>query len=140
MVDMTTSLAQRLSAVLKVSGLSRSEFSEKLGISERTLKNYENEVTEMSAGILKTLYREYSINIHWLLLGQGSMDAATLDEIVEAAVSTTRRFFEVRDLTVDPGDEAKIVRYLVRQVHDTGAMSEPAEKSFFKTILTFLKI
>ncbi len=127
--------SERLQTARKRTGLSQSEFCAKLGISERTYKNYENEVTDISSAVLKQIANEFGVNVRWLLLGQGFIDSQTLGDVVESAVLETRAYFMEHNVQLNPKQEAKIVRYLVQQIEEHGSISEDAKRNFFDAIV-----
>jgi len=127
--------SERLQTVRKRTGLSQLEFCAKLGISERTYKNYENEVTDISSAVLKKIADEFGINVRWLLLGEGFIESQILGDIVEAAVLETRAYFTENDIFLSPKQEAKIIRYLVQQIEEHGSISEEAKRNFFDAVV-----
>ena len=137
MIPMSTKsshLSERLLTVRKQTGLSQADFGKKLGLSDRAYKNYELEIRKLPLEIAKLICREFDINIRWLLLGEGFMNAQTLGDVVEAAVIETRTFFIENDIQLSPQQEAKIVRFFVQHMEEHGSISQEAKRNFFAAI------
>ena len=66
-------MGQRLRAFRKSKNLKGYQFAKKIGISQGSLSDLENEISLPSAKTLKGLCLETDINIHWLLTGKGKM-------------------------------------------------------------------
>lgn len=126
--------SERMATVQRNTGLSQAEFCAKLGISERTYKNYLNEATDISSTALKIIAKEFGVDVRWLLLGQGFIDSQTLGDVVEAAVVETRTFFIENDIQLSPQQEAKIVRFFVQHMEEHGSISQEAKRNFFAAI------
>lgn len=73
-----TALGQRLREIRSVLGNpAREEFAKQLGISDRTLANYERGDNEPDAGILALYRRLHRVDINWLTTGDGEMFEAS---------------------------------------------------------------
>jgi len=66
-------MGQRLRAFRKSKNLKGFQFAKKIGISQGSLSEQENDISLPSAKTLKGLCLKTDINIHWLLTGQGKM-------------------------------------------------------------------
>ncbi len=64
-------IGKRIKGYRTKKGLKVKEFSEKIGISQGTLSDIENEKTKPSADTLSLLIRHTDINPNWLLTGHG---------------------------------------------------------------------
>jgi len=65
------SLGKRLKWVIKRLKLTAKEFSERCGISYRTLMQYLNDQRTPGANNLKPIAETFNINLHWLITGEG---------------------------------------------------------------------
>jgi len=72
----------RLSAVRETSGLSQTDFAQRLGISLRAYQTYERAERELPMPVAIRLYQEFQINPLWLTLGEqgGSRQALSSDD------------------------------------------------------------
>lgn len=68
-----TPLAKRLTEVRKLVGLSRNIFSLKVSISIQGIGNYECGDRIPDATILSSCGEKFSVNLNWLLTGEGEM-------------------------------------------------------------------
>ncbi|APY14214.1 MULTISPECIES: helix-turn-helix domain-containing protein [Brucella] len=69
-----TPLGQRLSEVRKKLGYSeRLAFADALGVSQKTLGNYERGDHEPSAELIQVYKNRYGVNLNWLFTGEGEM-------------------------------------------------------------------
>ncbi|GAB6075420.1 helix-turn-helix domain-containing protein [Desulfurobacterium crinifex] len=66
-------IGKRLKKVRKTLGITQRNFAKEIGISEATLRRYENEQFLPDAEVLQRLAKKFGINIHWLITGEGSM-------------------------------------------------------------------
>lgn len=66
-------MKERIRNLRESKGLSQKNFSEILGITARSLQNYEQGEREMPSSVIKTLYEKFRVNPVWLLTGQGTM-------------------------------------------------------------------
>jgi len=119
-------IAERLAHFRKSLGKKQIPFAEELGVSQSAYKNYEREATDLPISLAVKLCREYDLSAEWLLLGRSGMTTKMTDDIIESAVVVTREFLTEHGLEVPPEKEAKIVRYLVRKMSETGKLN-PAE-------------
>jgi transcriptional regulator with XRE-family HTH domain len=70
---MGESFHSRLLRLRKKIGLSQVDMSTSLGISQSNYSKYEMGLVSPGYSFLTKLYSKYSVNIHWLLTGEGSM-------------------------------------------------------------------
>ena len=66
-------IGQRLKAFRKDLGLRLVDLSKKIGISQGSLSDIENDNSAPSAKTLKGLCLKTDLNIHWLLTGRAEM-------------------------------------------------------------------
>ncbi|WP_323008239.1 helix-turn-helix transcriptional regulator [Paracoccus sp. (in: a-proteobacteria)] len=114
------SVGERLAAFRKSLGKNQIQFAEELGVSQSAYKNYEREATDPPVSLAIKLCKEYGLSAEWLILGRSGMTAAMTDNIIESAVTVTRAFITENGFDISPEKEAKIVRYLVRKMSETG--------------------
>lgn len=119
-------IAERLAHFRKSLGMTQIPFAKLLGVSQSAYKNYEREATDLPISLAVKLCQEYDLSAEWFLLGRSGMTAKMTDDIIESAVVVTREFLTEHRLDVPPEKEAKIVRYLIRKMSDTGKLN-PAE-------------
>jgi len=74
-------VAQRLRSYRQSCGLKAVEFAKKLEISQGTLSDLENSNAYPSFQTLEAMARNTDINIHWLLIGEGSMFRGQTEEV-----------------------------------------------------------
>ena len=129
-----TKLSERLLTVRKQTGLSQADFGKKLGLSDRAYKNYELEIRKLPLEIAKLICREFDINIRWLLLGEGFMNAQTLGDVVEAAVIEVCTFSIKNNSPLSPQQKAKAVRFFVQHMEEYGSISETVKCNFFHAL------
>lgn len=115
-------IGQRLSLFRKSLGKKQIPFAEELGVSQSAYKNYEREATDPPVSLAAKLCKDYGVSAEWLLVGRSGMTAAITDEIIERAVVVTREFITENRLSIPPEKEAKIVRFLIRRMSDTGVL------------------
>ncbi len=118
------SIAERLAHFRKSLGKKQIPFAEELGVSQSAYKNYEREATDLPISLAVKLCRDYNLSAEWLLLGRSGMTSKLSDEIIEQAVTVTREFIEENEFDIPPDKEAKIVRYLIRKMSETGEVSQ----------------
>lgn len=66
-------IAYRLKEVRNYRGLSQRKLAEKLGISIRTIQNYEKGAKEPTVSIMKNIAQICNVNDFWLYVGKGEM-------------------------------------------------------------------
>lgn len=94
------------------------------GVSQSAYKNCEREATDLPISLAVKLCRDYDLSAEWLLLGRSGMTSKLSDEIIERAVTVTREFIVDNGFDIPPEKEAKIVRYLIRKMSETGEISQ----------------
>jgi repressor LexA len=66
-------LGERLKLLRKHLGLTQLEFARRIGIGEKTLRNYESGKFAPKESVLKTIEQTFSVNPSWLMEGKGEM-------------------------------------------------------------------
>lgn len=90
-------LKGRLRELRKTTGLSQTDFAEKLGCGRGTIKNLEEGKTGISSTFADLICRIYGCNVVWLETGDGEMfREPTIDEQIAGFVG---------DVLSDKGDE-----------------------------------
>lgn len=90
-------LKDRLRELRKTTGLSQTDFAEKLGCGRGAIKNLEEGKTGISSTFADLICRIYGCNIVWLETGEGEMfREPTIDEQIAGFVG---------DVLSDKGDE-----------------------------------
>lgn len=90
-------LGDRLTAAREAAGLSLTEMASRLGVRARTLRDWENDVSEPRANRLQMLAALLGVSLRWLLTGQGddvpapSADQPAQDPELRSALSEVRR-------------------------------------------------
>lgn len=128
-------VAERLAHVRKSLGMNQIPFAEKLGVSQSAYKNYEREATDLPINVAIKLCDDYGVSAEWLLLGRAGMYEQMSDEIIENAVITTRKFLMDNGFEIPPEKEAKIVRYLVRKMADTGEINPRETEEIIRLVI-----
>ena len=54
-------------------GKSQTELAEELGVSQGAISKWESGIRSIPDSVLEYLAKNYRVNLHWLLLGEGSM-------------------------------------------------------------------
>lgn len=127
-------IGQRLLAVRTKLGYPQSKMAARLGIADKSYKNYELEKRELPLSIAVKFCTEFEENLGWLVSGIPSPDISSAAEISADVVKAVFDYQRQNNKTYSPDDIAKYVRYLVNQVLTNG--SSPAEEveQFFSAI------
>ncbi len=141
-----TALGQRLREVRKRSGdMDRESFAATLGVSAKTLANYERGDNEPPSSVL-CMYRDtYSINLNWLLSGDGemlngaanlqplSLDDWTMRRLATVVTST----YEDSKIPISPEnvtvEASRLYNILV------GQMNDPEDREEVEALIPHLK-
>ncbi len=80
---------ERFKQLRKATGLSQTEFAERVNLKRNTIASYEAGVREPVSAILELICREFGVNKDWLLTGEGEMfKTSTLDEELTTLVGS----------------------------------------------------
>lgn len=119
-----TPLGERLRELRKQCGdPSRAELAARLGVSEKTIGNYERGDNEPPASILLIFQEQLGVSLHWLVTGEGDMfstPTSVLNYAAEMQVDIMRL----------------LTRLVVRLHHDVG-IKLPAEEITAETTVLY---
>ena len=111
----------RIAAVIQASGLTKTAFSKKIGLSQPFVSQLANGDASPSDRTIADICREFNVNEHWLRTGEGEMFSTLSreEEITRFAMEVIR----------DPGSEFQ------RQLIATMARLEPAQWKLMEQML-----
>lgn len=111
----------RIAAVIQASGLTKTAFSRKIGLSQPFVSQLANGDASPSDRTIADICREFSVNEHWLRTGEGEMFSTLSreEEITRFAMEVIR----------DPASEFQ------RQLIATMARLEPAQWKLMEQML-----
>lgn len=66
-------IGERIKAVRSDKKLTLEKFGEKIGIKKSSLSQIENGKVNVTDRVIKSICREFNVNEHWLLTGEGDM-------------------------------------------------------------------
>ncbi len=118
-------IAERLTAIRQSSGLTQTEFADKLDLSARAYQNYERGDREAPIAVLTALYRAFQIDPLWVLVGPGTkpsyadhraMDVKLMEDIIVLVEQqlTSRRF------KLAPQKKARLIRLIYDHCMEEG--------------------
>ena len=117
-------MQERIRDVRRHSGLTQTEFGERIGVKGNTVTGYETGVRTPSDAIIISICREFNVNEQWLRTGQGNMflpktRAQEIGEIVQNAATRdpeeSMKFFT--ELLGDMTDAEIAIMYEVFRRH-----------------------
>ncbi|MEZ5751865.1 MAG: helix-turn-helix transcriptional regulator [Paracoccaceae bacterium] len=94
--DEHATLGDRISAAREYAGLKQNDLAQRLGIRAKTLRDWENDLSEPRANRLQMLAALLGVSLRWLLTGEGddiappSDEAAPRDPQMQAALQDVR--------------------------------------------------
>lgn len=91
-----TTFGDRLAGARDASGMSQKDLARRLGVKLKTLKGWENDLSEPRANKLSMLAGMLNVSLPWLLTGQGDGPDAPSD--LTLAPDATHMLTELRDL------------------------------------------
>ncbi len=121
-------LGGRLKLLRKVLGLTQRELAQVLGVSEMTIRRYESDKFQPDADVLAKLAKEFNVNLHWLLTGEGEMfitrsmeeipKTELLDrEIIQKIFEVLEGFYQQGLLKNVPEEELmEVVKFVYKRV------------------------
>ena len=98
--DETATIGDRLAGAREASGLSQSEMARNLGVKVKTIRGWENDLTEPRANKLQMLSGLLNVSLMWLLNGEGQgVDAPVDEQPIKKDVHEL--LLELREIRVD---------------------------------------
>lgn len=98
--DETATIGDRIAGAREASGLSQSEMARKLGVKVKTIRGWENDLTEPRANKLQMLSGLLNVSLMWLLNGEGQGVDAPVDE-QPITKDVHELLLELREIRVD---------------------------------------
>ena len=94
----TATIGDRIAGAREASGLSQSDLARKLGVKVKTVRGWENDLTEPRANKLQMLSGMLNVSLMWLLNGEGQGVDAPVDEapITPDVAALLRELREIR--------------------------------------------
>ena len=113
----SATFGDRLAGARDAAGLGQAELARKLGVRARTLRAWENDLSEPRANRLSMLAGILNVSIVWLLTGEGEgLDAPTGDSPVPA--DTNQLLVELRHLRMEAKSMADRIGALEKRLRD----------------------
>lgn len=94
--DEHATLGDRLAAARDASGMTQGKLAQRLGVAVKTLRDWENDVSEPRANRLQMLAALLGVSLRWLLTGEGNdvgapdADAKTQDPKLVSSLTELR--------------------------------------------------
>lgn len=82
--DEHATLGDRLAAAREAAGMTQATLAQRLGVRAKTLRDWEDDVSEPRANRLQMLAALLGVSLRWLLTGEGDDVAAPADEAQDA--------------------------------------------------------
>ena len=94
----TATIGDRIAGAREAAGIGQSELARKLGVKVKTIRGWENDLTEPRANKLQMLSGLLNVSLMWLLNGEGDGVDAPMDEqpISADVVAILRELREIR--------------------------------------------
>lgn len=128
-------IGKRLAVVRENAGYSQIPFSQKLGVSQSSYKNYERGASPVPVGLIARICEEYDVSPAWLILGEGQIKSDMNGELVEAAVLAVEKFAKMNDLEPPLERKAKLIRFVYEEVISGRDFGVKELKRIFNTIM-----
>lgn len=74
---------ERIRELRKALGLSQDSFGKKLGVTGTAVSRYEKGERSLTEQMALSICREFRVNYHWLMYGDGEMFAGTPQSVVD---------------------------------------------------------
>lgn len=108
-------LGRRLMAIRVASGLTQSDFADKLGLSLRAYANYERGEREVPTALFRSLCKTFRIDPWWQLMGPGDepllLGARVLDmDLMEGVIQLIEEWLAKHRRTLKPDKKARVIR------------------------------
>jgi transcriptional regulator with XRE-family HTH domain len=108
-------LGSRLLDVRSRLGAPQSKIAAKLGIADRTYKNYETGKRELPLSTALAFCDAFNVNLQWLVSGETSLNLADANRLFDECVLVVLDEVQSRKLTITNAKVAKICAYLAKQ-------------------------
>ena len=94
----TATIGDRIAGAREAAGIGQSELARKLGVKVKTIRGWENDLTEPRANKLQMLSGLLNVSLMWRLNGEGDGVDAPMDEqpISADVVASLRELREIR--------------------------------------------
>lgn len=94
----TATIGDRIAGAREAAGIGQSELARKLGVKVKTIRGWENDLTEPRANKLQMLSGLLNVSLMWLLNGEGQGVEAPMDEqpMSPDVVALLRELREIR--------------------------------------------
>lgn len=126
-----TELGQRLRDVRKAIGdPQRDEFANELGISDKSLANYERGDRVPDAHVLACYFLRYKVNVTWIVAAEGSM-------FLEGGPPTPDKPTSAKQATAVQSDIFKETSKLVRDTHKEKGVTLPPDALLAETVARY---
>lgn len=125
--DEHATLGDRLAAGREAAGMSQSQLATRLGVRAKTLRDWENDVSEPRANRLQMLAALLGVSLRWLLTGEGN--DVTPPDTEDGAPDPAMRsaLAEIRSLRADlmsMGERLGRLEKVLRAQSTTGGTNE----------------
>lgn len=125
--DEHATLGDRLAAGREAAGMSQSQLATRLGVRAKTLRDWENDVSEPRANRLQMLAALLGVSLRWLLTGEGNdvTPPDTEDGAPDPAMRSS--LAEIRSLRADlmsMGERLGRLEKVLRAQSTTGGTNE----------------
>ena len=137
---------ERLKILRKKLGLTQKQFADMIGITTRSLQNYEANLRKIPGDVIKNICEKMSVNPSWFLMGEGEMfkdkDKDIRNEnpsepvdysLLEEVISGVEEGLEKAELTMDADKKARLIVLLYKYF-------EKGKKVDKKEVMSFLKL
>lgn len=103
-------MKDRIKAIRKRSGLTQTEFADRIGATRPMIASYEGGAVIPSESILMLISKQFSVSYTWLKTGEGPMEDVTgnrdtVDKLSEVYMSLPERLKSLVDVLVDMDPE-----------------------------------
>lgn len=112
-----TTFGDRLSGAREEAGMTQEEFAERLGVKVKTLKSWEDDLSEPRANKLSMMAGMLNVSLSWLLTGEG--EGPVDPEVGDLSPDVNVLLEEFRDLQVQMAATSDRLGRLERELRST---------------------
>ena len=94
-----TTFGDRVAGAREQGGMTQEEMAKRLGVKIKTLKDWEDDLSEPRANKLSMMAGLLNVSLRWLITGEGEAPAAPIEQL-RISHSATAILAEMRDLKV----------------------------------------